>query len=463
MTTSSVPNFLEDDEDETGVALQPGTIQQPEDSVEPESKTAESVGIGADRTSGSATIGADSQTKATDFNPVLGGDDEEYEGEQKALAAREPRVSITRPAAQATISAPEQADSVSVEVDGSVGAGAERVAKKLKRKMNPSAPKYGRTHMKEKDFLVMAFLRKFGFATSKQLSIVLGVAVGTAHRRSLGLREVGLVGSDKIFGATQLWFLTAKGYDVLDFHHLYDDRIAKRFHPGKGVPTKLEHTLAVIHVAAQLVGGVSELRFVPGVELASGLDLLPALVPEGYMNSEYSRATTVKRGESEATKKKPAEVAFEHQKTIAQWIREKKITKTEALDQYPFLWTVVNHPAARESKKVKESHPADLVLDLSVLGEDWSGIKRIAIEVELSAKQAPELRKIIRSFHMNYTSTYVDVFDYVAYISHKESIKEAVDAAAETVIGGTGAGSYVGTFDLKDSDGKIFNGKAWTL
>lgn len=317
--------------------------------------------------------------------------------------------------------------------------------------------------MKEKDFLVMAFLRKFGFATSKQLSIVLGVAVGTAHRRALGLREVGLVGSDKIFGATQLWFLTAKGYDVLDFHHLYDDRIAKRFHPGKGVPTKLEHTLAVIHVAAQLVGGVSELRFIPGVELASGLDLLPALVPEGYMNSEYSRATAVKKGNSEAAKKKPAEVTFEHRKTIAGWIRDERITKTEALSQYPFLWTVVNHPAASESKKVKESHPADLVLDLSVLGEDWSGIKRIAIEVELSAKQAPELRKIIRSFYMNYTSTYVDVFDYVAYISHKETIKDAVAEAAAKVIDRADPTAYVGTYDLRDADGEIFNGKAWTL
>jgi hypothetical protein len=453
--TPSVRDFLRDDEDDFVGEPQPRTIRQPENSPERQRQAAESASVGAVRRNESSNHGAESHIeigqKGADFNPVLNGDDEEYDGENAAQPLRTTPVLTPKPTEEGT----EQP-----------GPATKTDSFGRKRKMNPSAPKYGRTQMREKDFLVMAFLRKFGFATSKQLGIILGVKGPTAHKRALGLKEVGLLGSDKIFGATQLWYLTGRGYEVLDFHHIYDERISKRYHPGKGVPTKLEHTLAVIHVAAQLVGGVSELRFIPGVELAPGLDLLPALVPEPYMNSEYSRATAAKKGKSDTAdspKTKPSRIAFEKQRTVAQWIRDKKITKSEALHQHPFLWTVVNHSAASESNEVKESHPADLVLDLSVLGQDWSGIKRIAIEVELSAKQAPELRKIIRSFYMNYTSTDVNVFDYVAYISHKESIKEAVEAAAAKVIDRANPSAYVGTYELKDADGEIFNGKAWTL
>lgn len=444
-TASSVPNFMDDDETEGGVATQPGTVEQPENSAKPQSKTPES-----------ATIGADSQTKVADFNPVLAGDDEEYEGESKAPAPRKPRASIAKPASQAPVPAPERTAPAAEEAVEAVESDAEPTGKKRKRKVNPAAPKYGRSALRPADYLLMALVRKCGFSTSKQIGIALNVATSTAHKRALGLKEIGLIGSDKVFGMTQLWYLTQKGYEVLDFMGITDHRISKRYHAGKGVPSKLEHTLSVNHVIAQLVGGTSELLKLAPVELSTGIDLLPFLVPESYMNSEYSKATYDKKGNF-----KPIELARDLRRRVSDQVRNGDLHPSEVLANHPALWTVVNLEVHK--KTTKESHPADLVIDLEHLRTDLRTAKSIGVEVELSPKQAAELKKILNSVWQNKTDSDFSSLAVLAYLTPSELIGKAVRRAAKEVAGEGSTAGVARVADLKDAAGNRFDGRAWTL
>ncbi|NWL35532.1 replication-relaxation family protein [Paenarthrobacter nitroguajacolicus] len=444
-TDSGVPNFLLDEEDDSITQMMPGTIQQPENSTEPESKTAENATIGADRTSDSATIGADSQAETAEYNAILAGDMDDFDDEEPP-----------KPTPNAPVSAPKQTATAAEETVEAVESDAEPTAKKRKRKVNPAAPKYGRTALRPADYLLMALVRKCGFSTSKQIGIALNVATSTAHKRALGLKEIGLIGSDKVFGMTQLWYLTQKGYEVLDFMGITDHRISKRYHAGKGVPSKLEHTLAVNHVIAQLVGGKSDLLKLAPVELATGIDLLPFLVPEYYMNSEYSRATFDKRG-----KYKPVEIARDIREGATMDVRNGHLHASEVMHAYPALWTVVNKKV--HASTTKESHPADLVIDLEHLRHDLDKPVSIGVEVELSAKQPVELKKILNSFWQNKTDHGFASLDVLAYLTPTPAISTAVKRAAKEVLENRDQRYLVRILELKDAAGNRFDGKAWTL
>ena len=302
----------------------------------------------------------------------------------------------------------------------------------------------------------MALVRKCGFSTSKQIGIALNVATPTAHKRALGLKEIGLIGSDKVFGMTQLWYLTQKGYEVLDFMGITDHRISKRYHAGKGVPSKLEHTLAVNHVIAQLVGGKSDLLKLAPVELSTGIDLLPFLVPEYYMNSEYSRATFDKRG-----KEKPVEIARTLRERATMDVRNGHLHPSEVMAAYPALWTVVNNKV--HASTTKESHPADLVIDLEHLRQDLDKPVSIGVEVELSAKQPVELKKILNSVWQNKTDLAFASLDVLAYLTPTPAISSAVKRAAKEVLGNRDQRLLARILELKDAAGNRFDGRAWTL
>lgn len=446
---SSVPNFMDGDETEGGVATQPGAVEQPENSAEQRKELPEGEPIGA-------VSDSISNKKAADFNPVLDGDDEEYEGEVTVPAPRKPRASIATPVAQPPVSAPEQTILAAEEAVEAVEPDAEPTAKKRKRKVNPAAPKYGRSALRAADYLLMALVRKCGFSTSRQIGVALNVATSTAHKRALGLKEIGLIGSDKVFGMTQLWYLTQKGYEVLDFMGITDHRVSKRYHAGKGVPSKLEHTLAVNHVIAQLVGGTSELLKLAPVELSSGIDLLPFLVPESYMNSEYSKATYDKKGNF-----KPIELARDLRRRVTDQVRNGDLHPSEVLANHPALWTVVNLEV--HQKTTKESHPADLVIDLEHLRTDLKAATSIGVEVELSPKQGPELKKILNSVWQNKTDSDFSSLALLAYLTPSEMIGKAVRRAAKEVAGEENTARVARVSDLKDAAGNRFDGRAWTL
>lgn len=303
-----------------------------------------------------------------------------------------------------------------------------------KRRKNPAAPKYGRSTLVDRDLLVMTFLRKFRFATSKQIGMLLATektrgkpsARANAHKRLLGLKEIGLVSYEKALGISQLWYLTQKGHDTLEFLRLFDDRVPPVHKPGRVVYSGLEHHMAIVQVAAQLVSGDHSVLGVSNPAIPAGIDLLVHLVPETYMRKAFSKAFHHPKS------KFPAEgLARDKHKEVARAVEIGRIHPASVLAKLPQLWTLVV-PFIREADG-KKSHPADLVVDLEHLRTELHSPTSIALEIELHPKAAPEWQKILGSYKYEGTGSTFPIFARVVYVTPETKIADGVIKAAKKI------------------------------
>ncbi len=451
-TTSSVRDFLRDDDDDFREEPQPRIVQQPENSAQRPAKQPES-----------ATIGADRQAEMSDFNPVLNGDQDEFDGETVAEPAAKAPAAPTGKAWKERVAAGE----VKGYEHPNKGKNPDSFYRK---KRNPDAIYHRRT-LTEKDFLVLGFLARFEFITTKQVAILRKISVSSARRLMLGLQEFGMVAQEKIDFGQQLWYLTGKGLTQVKAA-LPDNRMISPLHkPGVFDHSKLRHSLAVSQVAAQIAAGTDTIRPHLGFDLSAGIDVLSNLVPERYIRSNHNSAMQEVgqkggfKGGEDMTK-----AAIEQRSDIAKRLEAGEEEWNSALDEHPQLWTVVADPIHVESGKGKRFHPADLALNLEPMRKGPAP-QSIAIEVELSSKTDEELMKIIRSyFHQKSPSAFAAVY----YVSNQPRIATRVKALAQSYYDKIEQQEHLPkaqrkkqtrfrAVQLNDADGNLFSGKLWEL
>lgn len=400
MTTNTVPNFLEDEDYDSSEASSSERISGADADVEPSSQS---------------------------FRPAV------QEANPASTAPKTGTVGAVTPPVDAS--------------ESSLSAASASATRR-----NPAAPKYGRSRFTDKDALVLGFLRKFPLATSSVLGVLLNIKTASAHKRALALRELGLVGSEQVIGLSQLWFLTKRGHDLLEVRGYSDDRVPARHRPGSFNLSKIGHRLAVSHVAAQLLGGSSQIKKSGSISLPTGLELLPLLVPEPFMNSAYG--STSFRPEIAQT---AAEVAWRKQEEIASEVAAQRLPLSEALESEPSLWTLTTDFLSR--KTGRENHPVDLAIDLEEFRTSIEKPVSIGLEIELNSKSPSDLKAIIGTMKSQTEHGKLPVFGVYYYLTHDKRIAEAVLDTAEEL----GAKRLVKVLPFNDSTGQRYNGKAWTL
>ncbi|TCJ23780.1 hypothetical protein E0W80_09475 [Microbacterium sp. PI-1] len=320
----------------------------------------------------------------------------------------------------------------------------------------PAATKYGRKVFTDKDRLGLWFLLKFPLATSKQLGIVWKIKRNSAHKRLLALRELGLVGSEEVIGMTQLWFTTKKGKDLLAFYGTEDERISRLYKLGSLNLGKLAHRLATTQVAAQLVAGASAIAKTTEIALPTGLDLMPLLIPEQYMNSTYGTMAS-RFDETSGRTVVDAQQAWRTQERVAQEVESGRLPVSQALAQNPGLWTLTTDYASRSY--ANQNHPFDLVVDLEAHRQTLDAPVSIGIEIELTPKDPVDLLRIVHTMVRQRERGSVPVVRRVIYVSHVERIFKAVKELRDRL--GGHARYLLGATRLNDAEGERYTGEAW--
>lgn len=451
---SSVPNFLDDDEAEGGVETQPGSVEQPENSSEPQSQPAESATIGAVRT-----------VEAEDFNPVLNGDWYEYDDETEPEPEPEPVPEI--PEVPAAPTGKEWKKLVAAgEVKGyehpSKGKNEDSPTKK-KRKGGST---YHRRKLGERDFTVLAVLLIHEFLTTKQVGIIRGIKGPSARRLMLGLQELGVVGQEKFPFGPQLWYLTGQGLTYLEGVIEIPETAQPLHRKGHFDISKIRPNMLAAQVTAQLIAGTDTIRKFLDIPLSTGLDLVPHLIPESYIRSEFSKAIA-NHGERRG---------FKSGKTLSETIQslwsdsrsrlhEGKSTRLEFME-HPELWTVVGRKFDTDNYKANYFHPADLIINLMSVGQP-----SVYVEIELSKKKDRELRSILMTHFRRQVPSAVG---QVVYLTNQNSIAKQVRRIAQdcfdevedqanlpTTLHQDQTLVQVGL--LKGADGKPISGSVWDL
>lgn len=375
-----------------------------------------------------------------DDSPVMNFiEEEDYESTEREFSASSP--------------VPESA---TIGADRTPDGASQPSPKTTANHREPAATKYGRSVFTDKDRLGLWFLWKFPLATSKQLGIAWGIKKQSAHKRLLALKELGLVGSERVMGMTQLWFLTKRGQDLLVFHGSKDDRVSRLYKLGSVNLSKLAHQLAVTQVAAQLVGGVSEIPRMGTVPVPTGLELMPLLIPEPYMNSTY--ATMASRfDKTEKRSVIDADQAWRDQQRVAQEVESGRLRVSDALAQNPGQWTLTTDYTSRTYGM--QNHPVDLAIDLEAHRTDLKQPVSIGIEVELTPKNEDDFGRITKTMISQRERGAVPVFGRIIYVSHVPRIFKALEGIREK-LGGV-AHALLGAITLKDAEGKRYKGEAW--
>lgn len=460
MTTSSVPDFMKDedysDQDDNGVEYQPGIVEPPENSSEHASAAVERAASVAK----SASVGAVRRPDPAEFNPVLTGDQEEFDGEQAPERTQEQPEAPT-----------------GKEWKERVAAGEVKGYEHPSRGRNPDSPTkkrengstYRRKKLGEKDFRVLGFLLLHEFITTKQVGILRDLSVPSARRLMLGLQELGVIGQEKFDFGQQLWYLTGKGLSYARAYMDIPDAAQPLHRSGHFDISKIRPNLLGSHVAAQLMAGTDTIRPLISVPLSTGLDLLPFLIPESYIRSEFTKALQKKghKGGFESGKERGRAI-----QNVWMDIKENRRDgqdEQSLMKEHPELWTVVGRTVEADSREANYFHPADLFLNLSAWGERGPG--SVAVEIELSMKNEDKQRKILTTYFRRQDPSPVGL---VVYLTNQKSIAERVTEIAQEIYdemlqqknkpdAQREKQQLIRVALLKDADGKLFSGNVWDL
>lgn len=391
-------------------------------------------------------------------NPVLMEDQTEYdetEGDQSRAANHQIAEEVA--AHPPVPTAAEWREMVARgEVKGYEHPNKDKDANSASKKKRKPGTKYHRRDITEKDLLVMAFLERFKLATTKQIAILLDVQRGSANWRLLGLKEIGIVGQEKIPTMPVLWYLTAKGKRTLDDAFHFDDRAPKNLHtPGSVNSGSISHILFEAQVAAQLSAGLKPLGGQAHMDLdgTSGRDLMKNLVDEHFMRSAWGKATYRKN----ELGKQQAQRGYEVTQRAAAAIGRGELAYSDLLRANPSMWTLTVPVAYRG--ETKEFHYPDLVLDLEHLRTSAAPVS-YAVEIELSPKSPQELEKILSTFKFAAEKSPVPVYKKIVYLIADEKVRRGVIKAAKKV-GLTSNDMTI--LAITDFEGQEFTGKAWDL
>lgn len=326
-------------------------------------------------------------------------------------------------------------------------------ASQSKKKRKPGT-KYHRRDITEKDLLVLAFLERFKLATTKQIAILLGVKRGSANWRLLGLKEIGLVGQEKMATMPVLWFLKPKGKTSLNNAFHFDERAPKNLHtPGAVSPSNISHILFEAQIAAQLAAGLKPLGKIESLEPLTGLGIITHLADETFLRKSWGTATYSKLHGL----KSQAPRGYEISQRAADALQSGRVHYKDVLRENPSMWTITVPVGYRN--ECKDFHYPDLVVDLEHTRTGSAPVS-YAVELELSPKSPQELQKILRTFKVAMEKSPVPIYQKVIYLIPNEGVKRGVISAAKAV-GMTKDQLMIRP--LFDFEGKEFTGKAWDL
>ncbi|MFV4912139.1 hypothetical protein PFZ49_00870 [Microbacterium lacticum] len=272
-----------------------------------------------------------------------------------------------------------------------------------KKKRKPGT-KYHRRDITEKDLLVLAFLERFKLATTKQIGILLGVKRGSANWRMLGLMEIGLVAQEKIPTMPVLWYLKPKGKRTLDNAFHFDERAPKSLHePGRVSPGNISHTL----FEAQICAGMKPLGKIPGQEMLSGLGVLRQIVDETFIRSAWGKAVW-RKGDGDSQQ---ADRGFKIRQQVSEGLQRGELKWSEALAENPSLWTLTVPFIERSRTKefhypdlvvdlehLREGHePVSYAVELELSPKSPQELKKILMtfKVAMGNNPVPVYRKVI--------------------------------------------------------------------
>lgn len=451
MTTTSVPDFLSDEEYDdpatAAVEQSPVALEQP---------------VASKRPAEASTIGAVRKTEAVaesiEINPVLNDDDEEFDGESTASAYHQP----------AANSQPMTGREWKERVAAGEAKGWEHPNRGKDR--NSSTKKKGSTYrrkrLSEKDFLVLGFLQLFEFVTTKQVGILRNLSEPSARRLMLGLREFGVIGQEKIEFGPQLWYLTGKGQRYLASVMEIPVTAQPLHRSGQFDLSKIRPNLLASYVAAQLVAGTDTIRKHVTVPLSTGLDLLPFLIPERYMRSSFNSALQPQGVKSKFTDGRERGKAIQALWQDIERNRPEGQSVDALLLEHPELWMVVGKLIYTGPKEAKYQHPADLALYLNPIG-----LPSIAVEIELSMKTPDEMRRIVATYFRREGPTPIGK---VIYLTNQKAIAKRVMETAQAYYdemlhqenkpeAEREEQQLFRTALLIDAEGKLFSGNVWDL
>ena len=457
-SASGVPNFLVDEEDDSISQIMPGAVRQPENSAEPESKTTESKPIGAVSDSESAIIGADAQIEAVEFNPIVAGDQNEFDDETNAEPIPEARPAPTGKEWKKRVAAGE--------VNGWEHPNRGKSDDSPTKKKRKEGSTYRRKRLGEKDFTVLAVLLLHEFLTTKMVGIIRGISFPSARRLMLGLQELGVVGQEKFDYGPQLWYLTGKGLTYLESVMDIPDTARPLHRKGHFDHTKIRPNLLAAHVTAQLLAGKDTIRQFIDIPLSTGLDLIPHLIPESFVRSEFTKALQNKGYTG------GFESGHERGKAIQNlWLdiqRDKRDGQSgqSLIKENPALWMVVGRKIDADAKETNYFHPADLIISL-LSAEEYC----VYVEIELSIKSEDKLRRILMTYFQHQSPSAVGS---VVYLTNQKSIAERVIEIAQECYDKIERQETIPKKErkiqqlvrvalLKDADGNKFSGNVWDL
>ncbi|MFJ3385223.1 MULTISPECIES: hypothetical protein [unclassified Curtobacterium] len=451
MTTTSVPDFLSDEDYESPATAaadpSPVALEQPVAQQQPQASTT----IGAVRK-------AEEVDEPAEINPVLNGDDEEFDGESTASAYDQ------TPANGQPMTGREWKERVAAgEVNG------WEHPNRGKDRNSPTKKKgstYRRKRLTEKDFLVLGFLQLFEFITTKQVGVLRNLSEPSARRLMLGLQEFGVIGQEKIEFGPQLWYLTGKGHSYLRTAMEVPVTAQPLHRSGQFDLSKIRPNLLASQVAAQLMAGTDTIRKHVSVPLSAGLDLLPFLIPERYMRASFNSALQPQGTRSKFSDGRERGKAIQSLWQDIERNRPEGQSVDALLLQHPELWMIVGKLIYTGPSEAKYQHPADLALNLTPIG-----LPSIAVEIELSMKTPDEMRRIVATYFRRESPTPIGM---VIYLTNQKAIAKRVMETAQEYYDEmeqqTGKPEkdrkqqpLFRTALLTDAEGKLFSGNVWDL
>lgn len=453
---SSVPNFLLDEEDDSIPQIMPGTVRQPENSAEPESKSVEDATIGADRRAESATIGADSQLETTDYNAILAGDMDDFDDEEPPKP--------TPKTAEAPTGREWKQRVAAGEVKGYEHPNKGKNPDSPTKKKRSGGSTYRRKRLGEKDFTVLAVLLLHEFLTTRMVGIIRDISTSSARRLMLGLQELGVVGQEKYDYGPQLWYLTGKGKTALEEVMAIPETARPLHRKGHFDQSKIRPNLLAAHVTALLVAGQDTIRQFIDLPLSTGIGLASHIIPESFTRSEFTKALPQEGKKGGFSDKEARRIAIrDHWKDLRN--KPSKSIESLLLD-HPELWMVTGESITAVAGTVKQFHPADLILNLLPVGH-----APVYIEIETSMKEEKELRKTIRTY---FDANAPRADGPVVYLTNQETIAKRVRKIAQEIYEEkTEMRSKpkeewkkqlrIRVAMLKDANGNPFSGNVWDL
>lgn len=278
------------------------------------------------------------------------------------------------------------------------------------------------------DLKVLEFLAKFKYANARQLGIATSKDETLVRQRLRALKSVGLVNSDAITGRRNVWFITARGAEVLDMEQrvaadeVSIPRLGDLSYSGVG------HMLAVSQVAAQLMTAMP-------YTLGRSIALPKVKLQDVLTDYEMDRAWKTYREQFQQVNTRPDAGS-----------KAEKVWKQRLVTEAPKgLGMLVNKSFRHDQYGTgRLTHRPDLVVTMP------NG-KKLAIEVELTTKKASEYEDIMRRYEEN-----SEGFAAVAWITNSPLVKQRLE-------GFKGENLKMLVVDLLAADGEPFTESAWKL